>query len=217
MSPLQQLRNKMEEYGVDVYLIVSDDFHASEYVGDYFKCREYISGFNGSAGSVVVTKTEAGLWTDGRYFLQAEAQLQGSGITLYKMGEENVLTVAEYLTEILNSGQVLAYDGRTLSFRSIDKIKKELKKADKQVKYLENVDLVGEIWENRPAFPNHPIWSLKEEQVGRSRKQKLFDLRQKMKEKQADYHLIASLDDIAWLYNIRGNDIAYNPVAMAYT
>lgn len=217
MSPLQQLRNKMEEYGVDVYLIVSDDFHASEYVGDYFKCREYISGFNGSAGSVVVTKTEAGLWTDGRYFLQAEAQLQGSGITLYKMGEENVLTIAEYLTEILNSGQVLAYDGRTLSFRSIDKIKKELKKADKQVKYLENVDLVGEIWENRPAFPNHPIWSLKEEQVGRSRKQKLFDLRQKMKEKQADYHLIASLDDIAWLYNIRGNDIAYNPVAMAYT
>lgn len=104
----------MKLYGIDAYLIVSDDYHASEYVGDYFKCREYISGFDGSAGTLIVTQTEAGLWTDGRYFIQAEKQLEGTGITLRRIGEEGVPTILQYLKSTLRKGQSLGYDGRTV-------------------------------------------------------------------------------------------------------
>lgn len=210
-----QLRNKMKEYAIDAYLVVSDDFHASEYVCDYFKCREYLSGFSGSAGTLVVTHKEAQLWTDGRYFLQAEEQLKDTGIHLMKIGEEGVPTVQKYLAAILKDEASLGYDGRTIRVKYADSIQKEL--YGKNIRYIENIDLVGEIWKDRPSFPKNRIWLLSEKYSGKSRKDKLTELRETMRHAGADAVLLATLDDIAWLYNLRGYDIPYNPVALSYT
>ncbi len=212
---LASLRKRMEAHGIDAYVIMTDDFHASEYVDVYFKCRAYISGFTGSAGTLVVTADEAGVWTDGRYFLQAGQQLADTGITLRKMGEPGVPTIPAYLQEKLQNGQCLGYDGRTVNAAYADTLKAAL--DGKEIRYAETVDLVGEIWSDRPSFPAHPIWDLPESYTGKSRSEKLADLRAKMTEYGADRFLLASLDDIAWLYNLRGGDVAYNPVFMSYT
>ncbi|MCI9126382.1 MAG: aminopeptidase P family protein [Eubacterium sp.] len=212
---IEKLRKKMKEEGVTTYLIVSDDFHGSEYVCDYFKCREYLSGFTGSAGTMVVTEKEAKLWTDGRYFLQANEQLKGSGITLMKMGEKGVLTVQEYLENVLQNGESLGYDGRTIGVNYANSIKAALR--EKEIEYKEDIDLVGAIWRKRPKIPNEPIWLLKKKYAGKSRKQKLKLLRDELRRIGADATLIVSLDDIAWLYNLRGDDMKYSPVALSYT
>lgn len=212
---LQSLRGLMQEYGIDAYLIVSGDFHGSEYVGEHFKCREYMSGFDGSAGTLLVTATEAGLWTDGRYFIQAEQQLQDTGITLWKMGEAEVPTLFEYLEKQLQTGQCLGYDGRTISVGYGMQLRKRLQ--TKQILYREDIDLVGKIWQDRPPLSSEPVWLLAENASGKSRREKLQELRQQMRKRGADMHLLASLDDIAWLYNIRGGDIAYNPVVLSYS
>ena len=212
---IEKLREKMREEGVTAYLTVSDDFHGSEYVCDYFKCREYISGFTGSAGTIIVTQEEAKLWTDGRYFIQAKEQLKGSEIALMKMGEKGVLTVQEYLADILHDGECLGYDGRTIRSDYANSIKTAL--AEKNIEYKEDIDLIGVIWRKRPEFPNEPIWLLKKKYAGKSRKQKLKYLRDEMNRIGVDASLIVSLDDIAWLYNLRGNDIKYSPVALSYT
>ena len=209
------LRALMAREGIDAYLIVTDDFHASEYVDRYFKCREYISGFTGSAGSLVITADEAGLWTDGRYFLQAAEQLEGTGIRLMKMREPETPTIEEYLAETLTDGQCLGYDGRTINTLEADGIKALL--CDRTITYRENVDLVGELWTDRPLFPAKPAWLLPERYTGRSRAAKLADLRAALKQEGADRILITSLDDTAYLYNLRGSDVMFNPVAMAYT
>lgn len=210
-----KLRALMKQNQIDAYLIVTDDFHASEYVCDFFKCREFISGFTGSAGTIIVTADEARLWTDGRYFLQAAEQLKESEIILMKSGMEGVLTIEEYLAEKLSDGECLGYDGRTIRVKYAQSIKEAL--AKKKLRYIENVDLVGEIWENRPAFPKEPVWILSEKYAGKSRSKKIKNLRETIQKDGADAILITSLDDIAWLYNLRGNDIAYNPVTLAYT
>ena len=209
------LRDKMRENGVDAYLVLTDDFHASEYVDRYFKCRKWLSGFRGSAGTLVITLDEAGLWTDGRYFLAAAEQLRGTGIELRKMGEPGVPTIPEYLKNTLAEGGCLGYDGRTVT----DAYARTLKNAltGKNVRYAETLDLVGELWTDRPAFPAHPIWELDEAYAGRSRADKLRFLREKMAELGADWHLLSSLDDVAWLYNLRGGDVAYSPVFYSYT
>lgn len=212
---LTALRAEMEKNGIDVYIIVTDDFHGSEYVGDYFKCREYISGFDGSAGTLVVTQTEAGLWTDGRYFLQARDQLEGTGIELRKMGEPGVPTVTEYLKTAVSENGCIGYDGRTVTADFADRIARSL--AGKNVRYRQDADLAGQLWRNRPAFPHAPIWLLDDRYTGMSRAQKLQNLRASMAAAGAQTAVIASLDDIAWLYNFRGDDVAYNPVAMSYT
>ncbi len=212
---LSALRRLMADKGIDAYLIVSDDDHASEYVGDYFKCREFLSGFDGSAGSLVITQTEAGLWTDGRYFLQAREQLGGTGITLQKMGEPDVPAIPAYLASVLQDGQCLGYDGRTIRAGYAAEIEAAL--AGKQIRYVQTEDLVGQIWKDRPPFPEHPVWILPDSYVGRSRAEKLAMVRKQMEQAGAERYLLASLDDIAWLYNIRGNDIAYNPVVLSYT
>lgn len=212
---LSALRRLMADKGIDAYLIVSDDDHASEYVGDYFKCREFLSGFDGSAGSLVITQTEAGLWTDGRYFLQAREQLGGTGITLQKMGEPDVPAIPAYLASVLQDGQCLGYDGRTIRAGYAAEIEAAL--AGKQIRYVQTEDLVGQIWKDRPPFPEHPVWILPDSYVGRSRAEKLAMVRKQMAQAGAERYLLASLDDIAWLYNIRGNDIAYNPVVLSYT
>ena len=217
MARLQvsRLRAEMKKYGIDAYLVPTDDFHTSEYIGDYFKCREYISGFDGSAGTLVVTTTEAGLWTDGRYFLQAEQQLEGSGIKLYRLGEKDVPTILQYLKNALKREQCLGYDGRTVSTAYAKALKEQLN--ERKIKFEESLDLVGMIWEDRPQMSAEPIWILEDAFAGRTRKEKLTELRDEMNNAGADMFLLASLDDIAWLYNIRGNDITYNPVALAYT
>lgn len=207
------LREKMKERGFDAYLIVTDDFHASEYVGDYFKCREFISGFDGSAGSVVVLADRAGLWTDGRYFLQAEEQLKDTGITLYRMRDEGVPELEDFLHDALPEGSVLGFDGRTVSSKQYKKLRKKL---GDRVKIEMKTDLIGELWSDRPALSAEPVFELAVEYAGKSRAEKLKELRETLTKKQLDGTVIASLDDIAWLLNIRGNDIAYNPVVLSY-
>ena len=209
------LREKMRENGVDAYVVLTDDFHASEYVDRYFKCRKWLSGFRGSAGTLVVTSDEAGLWTDGRYFLAAAEQLSGTGIELRKMGEPGVPTIPEYLKQTLRDGQCLGYDGRTVTDAYARTLKTAL--SGKEIRYAETLDLVGELWTDRPPFPAHPIWELEERYAGQSRADKLRFLRQQMAGLGADWHLLASLDDIAWLFNLRGGDVAYSPVFYSYT
>ncbi|MCF2673103.1 aminopeptidase P family protein [Fusobacterium varium] len=210
-----KLRKLMKEKGIDVYVIPSSDYHQSEYVGEYFKTREFISGFTGSAGTVVVTENEAGLWTDGRYFIQAEKQLEGSSITLFKMGEENVPTFIEYISKNLKSGQCLGFDGKVLSVKNVFDIKNGFGK--KEIKLEDRYDLVNEIWNDRPALPKSNVFVLDEKYCGESFESKIKRIREKMSKLDANRHILTSLDDIAWLYNIRGRDIKNNPVSLAYT
>ena len=211
---LTALRQLMKEHHVDAYLVPTDDFHCSEYVGEYFKCRKYITGFTGSAGTAVITQTEAGLWTDGRYFIQAAAQLEGTGVTLFRMGTEGCPTVEEYLIRTLQPGQCLGFDGRTVSSLKAEAL--ECKLAEKQVSISFRLDLVGDIWTDRPALSHQPAWAHSEIYTGRSRKDKIAEVRKAMADKGADEYLLSSLDDIAWLLNIRGNDIRCNPVVLSY-
>ena len=211
-SRLEALRRLMRGRGIDAYLVLTDDYHASEYVGDYFKSRAYLSGFTGSAGTLVVTAEEAGLWTDGRYFLQAAAQLQGSGITLRKIGED--VTIPAYLKTVLSSGRCLGYDGRTVRAGYAAQLKNALQQQD--IRFDETADLVSELWTDRPPFPAAPVWALPTGYTGMSRSEKLAALRRAMAVAGADCHLLAALDDIAWLFNLRGGDVPYNPVFMAY-
>ena len=211
---LEKLREKMKEAGISAYVVPTEDYHASEYVGDYFKCRAYVSGFTGSAGTLAVTMDKAGLWTDGRYFLQAGGQLQGSGIDLYKMGMPGVPTLDAFLKEELPTGGVLGFDGRTVSAAQ-GKAWEKLA-AEKSGSVKTDRDLAGEIWEDRPALAANPARTLDVSYTGMSTRDKLGKLREAMKEKGAAAHLLTSLDDIAWLFNIRGTDVAFNPVVMAY-
>lgn len=211
---LQHLRALMAENGIQAYLFPTSDFHESEYVGDYFKSRKYISGFSGSAGSVVVTLTEAGLWTDGRYFIQAARELAGSGITLYKMGEEGIPTLEEFLYDKLKDGDVLGFDGRVVNARLGLRLSEKL--SDKKISIRYDKDLVDEIWTDRPSLPTAPAFLLEEKYSGKSSLLKLEAVREEMKKKDAAIHIITALDDIAWLFNIRGGDIAYNPVVLSY-
>ncbi len=211
---LKALRARMAEEGVDAYLVPTDDFHASECVGEYFKCRTYITGFTGSAGTVVVTGDMAGLWTDGRYFIQAAQQLDGSGVTLFKMGEPNVPTVHEFLYGNLSEGQCLGYDGRTVTAREAEELRTLL--GSKNVRILDDLDLVGDIWTDRPALSCEPVWELDVKWAGESRSSKIERIRKAVSEAGADVFLLSSLDDIAWLLNIRGNDVHCAPLVLSY-
>jgi len=204
----------MRQKQIDVYMIPTEDFHESEYVGDYFKVRKYMSGFTGSAGTLVVTLSEAGLWTDGRYFIQAENQLKGTGIDLYKMGETKVPTVEEFIKEKTPEHGWLGFDGRVVNALLGIKLKEALEKKDAKID--SSSDLVDAIWEDRPAISKEPAYLLDIKWVGKPRKEKLSEIREVMEEKKADSFILTSLDDIAWLLNIRGNDVTYNPVVLSY-
>lgn len=209
-----KLRKLMKEKGIDMYVIPSSDYHQSEYVGEYFKSREFISGFTGSAGMVVVTEDEAGLWTDGRYFIQAEKQLEGSSITLFKIGEENVPTFIEYIGKNLRNNQCLGFDGKVLSVKNVFDIKNVFGK--KKIKIEDRYDLVNEIWNDRPALPKSDVFILDEKYCGESFESKIKRIREKMSNLNANKHILTSLDDIAWLFNMRGRDIKNNPVSLSY-
>lgn len=211
---LKRLREEMERRGVDWYVIPTADFHGSEYVGEHFKAREYVTGFTGSAGTAVISKEEAGLWTDGRYFIQAEGQLAGSGVTLYKMEEEGVPSVKEFLKEKLKPGGCLGFDGRTVSAKAGEEYEKIAK--EKHAGLMTGEDLAGLIWEERPPLPKEPFFILEEAYSGQSTKEKLSNVREKMKEAGADAHILSSLYDIAWLLNVRGGDISHVPVVLSF-
>lgn len=211
---LSELREQMKKGGIDAYLILTEDFHGSEYVGDYFKCRKYMSGFTGSAGNLLVMQDSAGLWTDGRYFLQAENQLKDSTITLFKSGEEGVPTLSAFLKENMPENGVLGFDGRAVNYKTADALANELK--DKKVTICYQEDLVDRIWKDRPELSKEPVMLLEECYTGKSRADKLKDLLEEMKKEKADVFFLASLDDIAWLLNIRGNDVKCNPVVLSY-
>ncbi|MGK4199087.1 aminopeptidase P family protein [Fusobacterium sp. HC1336] len=211
---IAKLKELMKERGIDYYIIPSADYHQSEYVGDYFKGREWISGFTGSAGTVVVTQNEVGLWTDGRYFIQAEKQLQGSGITLFKMGEEGVPTFIQYIVNNIQYGETLGFDGKVLATNTV--LDFEAKFKDKKVNFNFEFDLVGEIWRDRPSLPASQVFVLEEKFTGESVEKKLTRVRNILEEENCDVNIITSLDDIAWIFNIRGNDVKNNPVNLAY-
>lgn len=210
---LTMLRKIMGEKQIDLYLVPSSDFHESEYVPEYFKAREFITGFDGSAGTAVITMTEAGLWTDGRYFVQAKEQLPDV-VTLYKMGEEGVPSVEEYVENTLKEHGCLGFDGRVINSVWGEKLKGIVEKKHGRLKTDE--DLIDSIWENRPMLSKEPVWILEEAYSGKSTAGKLLDLRKEMKEQNVSVHLLASLCDIAWLLNVRGGDIRYVPVVLSY-
>ena len=211
---LEQLRKLMQERNFSAYIIPTDDFHSSEYVGSYFKAREYMSGFTGSAGTLVVLPDQAALWTDGRYFLQAAEQLKGSQITLMRSGQPGVFSIEEYLQKHLQEKAGVGFDGRTVTRRFVNLIRE--KTDEKQVTFDGREDLVGKVWEGRPALSKEPVWELDMRYAGKSRVDKIQEVRMEMQEKQADYLLLTALDEIAWLFNLRGNDIAYTPVFLSY-
>lgn len=211
---LNALRILMKEKKIDAYLVPTDDFHGSEYVGDYFKCRKYITGFTGSAGTAIITQDMAGLWTDGRYFIQAADQLRDTTIELFKSGEPGVPTVHQFLNDKLQEGMCLGFDGRTVSAREAEELQELLQ--EKHITFSVNDDLIGEIWEDRPALSCEPVMELDIRWTGKSRADKIAEIREQMKAKEADTFILTSLDDIAWLLNIRGNDIHCCPVVLSY-
>lgn len=211
---LGALRAKMREKDMDAYVVLTDDFHASEYVGDHFKVREYLSGFTGSAGSLVVLADRALLWTDGRYFLQAEEQLRGSGIALMHDREPGVPTVAQFLTDALPPRAVIGFDGRTVSNAfAADLVAKT---ASKGMRIAAEEDLVDGIWPDRPALSREKVFEMDAARAGATREEKLACVRRNMAEKNCDYLVVCALDEIAWLLNLRGADVRCTPVFLSF-
>ncbi len=211
---ISELRTRMASKGIDAYIVPTADFHQSEYVGEHFKARKYISGFSGSYGTVVITRDDGGLWTDGRYFFQAENELAGSGIRLMKMFVGDTPSITEYLTDRVPRGGTVAFDGRVLSMGEGREFEKVL--ATRQIRIHYSVDLVGDIWEDRPPLSDKPAFFLEEKYSGESTASKLKRVREVMEEHGATAHIIASLDDVCWLLNIRGDDIDFFPLLLSY-
>ena len=211
---INALRQQMHDKNIDVYLVPSADNHQSEYVGEHFKSRAFITGFTGSAGTAVITMDKAGLWTDGRYFIQAEKELVGSDIDLYRMGNPCVPTVDEFLDTVLPQNGTLGFDGRVISMQEGKRYKEKF--LYKNVQLEDRYDLIDSIWTDRPAMSAHPVFVLEEKYSGESTASKLSRIRDKMKELGATAHLLITLDDIAWLLNLRGRDVEYTPVVLSY-
>ncbi|WP_312668318.1 aminopeptidase P family protein [Tissierella praeacuta] len=211
---LKRLRSLMKDRGITAYIVNTADPHQSEYVADYYKSRVWISGFTGSAGTVVITQDEAILWTDGRYFIQAEKELKGSEYKLFKMAIPGFPTYTEWLRDKLNSGDTLGFDGKVFAQSAVESLENEFKEKD--IKFIDEYDLVGEIWEDRPNLPKGKVFIHDLKYTGKTGKEKVKEIRDEMKKSNADYFLIGSLDDIAWSYNIRGKDILYSPVVISY-
>lgn len=210
---IKEIRDIMQQRCLDVYMVFSGDYHGSEYVSEHFKFRDHLSGFTGSAGTLLITEEEALLWTDGRYFLQAEAQLSGSGIRLMRSGMPEVPEIREYLKDNLSTGDTIGFDGRTVALSYIRELADYL--ADCGCNFDSTVYLADELWEDRPPLAVRPIWILGEKYTGKSTERKLADIRERMKDEQCGTHIVTTLDDIAWILNLRGNDVEYNPVFMA--
>lgn len=211
---LQNLRAKMQENGVQAYIIPTSDFHETEYVSDYFACRKYMSGFTGSAGTLVVLANQAGLWTDGRYFIQAQAQLQDTGITLMKMGQPETPSIEDYICQNLSKGSKVGFDGRVINYMDYKRYHAIFNSH--QIDIVANLDLVNEIWQDRPALPATKTFHYALRYAGVSMEDKLVQVRQAMTKEGCASFIITKIDEIAWLFNIRAHDIPHFPVALAY-
>lgn len=208
------LRKLMKTRKVAALIIPSSDPHQSEYVAPHWQARKWASGFTGSAGTLVLTLRKAGLWTDGRYFIQAEAELRGTGIKLFKAREPKVPTVNEWVLSELKPGQTVACDGRVFSLDTMREMSKAF--GPKKLPLRTHEDLVGLAWTDRPSLPDAPVYDFPVKYAGQGRQKKLALVREKLAEKGADQLLLGSLDDIAWLFNLRGGDITHSPVFLAY-
>ncbi len=211
---IEKLRSLMKERDIYAYIVPSSDPHQSEYVAEHYAARAFITGFTGSAGTAVITLDKAGLWTDGRYFIQAENELKGTGITLFKMGEKGVKTIEEFLKENLPDGAKIGFDGQVISEKYFRNMKNLLK--EKNFSYQINEDLIDKIWDKRPKKPQTEVILHDIKYAGKSREEKISEVVKKMKDLGANYYIISSLDDIAWLLNIRGRDIECNPLTISY-
>lgn len=211
---LQNLRAKMQENGVQAYIIPTSDFHETEYVSDYFACRKYMSGFTGSAGTLVVLADQAGLWTDGRYFIQAQAQLQDTGIALMKMGQPETPSIEDYICQNLSKGSKVGFDGRVINYMDYKRYHAIFNSH--QIDIVANLDLVNEIWQDRPALPATKTFHYALRYAGVSMEDKLAQVRQAMTREGCASFIITKIDEIAWLFNIRAHDIPHFPVALAY-
>ena len=205
----------MAEKGIDAYVVPTADFHQSEYVGEHFKARKFITGFSGSYGTAVIAKDDAGLWTDGRYFFQATNELEGSGVRLMKMFVDDTPSVTEYLAENVPEGGKVAFDGRVLAVDEGKEFEEALSPKNIMIDYSE--DLIDQIWEDRPPLSDKPAFFLEEKYSGESSAHKLKRVREVMKKNGATVHVIASLDDTGWLLNIRGDDIDFFPLLLSYS
>ena len=208
------LREAMKQHKIDAYIIPTSDPHMSEYPADCWKYREWISGFTGSAGTVVITADKAGLWTDSRYFLQASTQLEGTGIELFKMMLPETPTIPEFLVHELKEGQTVGLNGETYSLADARTLEKVL--AGKEIKLNTNASLIDPIWKERPAIPEAPLFEMPVELSGKSVEDKLLDINKMLHKAGADCTILSALDEVAWTFNIRGTDVAYNPVAISY-
>ncbi|ACD53781.1 MULTISPECIES: aminopeptidase P family protein [Clostridium] len=211
---IEKLREIMKKENIDYYVVPSGDFHQSEYVAEHFKSRAYITGFTGSAGTALIGREKGILWTDGRYFIQAEQQLKDSGIELYKMRIPGWPTLHEWLMENMKSGETVSFDGRLFSANEYKEFKKIKDKKD--INIVMDKDLIEEIWNDKPELPKEKAFLHDIKYCGKSAKEKIEEVRVEMKKMGAQSYIISSLDDIAWLYNIRGNDVKDTPVVLAY-
>ena len=208
------LREAMKQHKIDAYIIPTSDPHMSEYPADCWKYREWISGFTGSAGTVIITADKAGLWTDSRYFLQASTQLEGTGIELFKMMLPETPTIPEFLTHELKEGQTVGLNGEIYSLADARSLEKAL--AEKEIKLNTNASLIDPIWKERPAIPEAPMFEMPIELSGKSTEDKLIDINKMLHKAGADCTILSALDEVAWTFNIRGTDVAYNPVVISY-
>lgn len=209
---INKLRNIMKEKGIDAYYIPTNDFHNSEYVSDYFKARAYMSGFNGSAGYLLITQDEACLWTDARYFIIAAKAIADTEIKLMKMNEPNVPTMDEYIFDHLNENDTLGFDGRVVSANQFKHFKQIF-----NLNYKCDEDLVDLVWSDRPELSKKKAFFLDESITGKATIDKLNDIRKVMKQKSADVHIVSTLDDNAWIFNMRGDDVHSCPVVLSYS
>ncbi len=214
MDKLSRLRELMRKRGLYAYIVGSEDCHNSEYVGEHFRVREYLSGFTGSAGTLVVTLDEARLWTDGRYFIQAEQQLSGSGIELMRHGENGVPTIEEFLINTAPDGAVCGFDGRCVCINRAKRMRRLLSKRN--ITINPDANLTDEVWEDRPPLSAEKVFALPDEACGKSRGEKLAEIRAVMSEIRADAFFVPVLDEIAWTLNLRGGDIEYCPLFLAF-
>ncbi|MGD0341928.1 MAG: aminopeptidase P family N-terminal domain-containing protein, partial [Bacteroidales bacterium] len=214
VEKLALLRAAMKQNGIDAYIIPLSDPHIGEYIPDHWNIITWLTGFTGSAATVVVTDSFAGLWSDSRYFIQAEKELAGSGFKLVKPVMSAGSGYIDWLEENLSEGSRVALDGNIFSIDESRKIKGHL--CRKKLSFNFDCDLVSDIWSNRPALPESRAWDLSPGFSGKDRSKKISEVREQMKKLGIDYHLLTSPDDIMWLLNIRGNDLPYTPLIFSF-
>ena len=211
---LNSLRSALKQNSIDAYIIPLSDPHLGENIPDHWKIIQWLTGFTGSAATIVITDSFAGLWTDSRYFIQAEMQLEGSGFSLIKPDSFPPSYYSDWLANNITSGKRIGFDGQTLSITSFRKLEKSL--SDKNITFISNCDIVNDIWEERPPMPSSEAWDYPVRYSGKERSLKIDAVREAMKKIGADLHLLTSADDIMWLLNIRGNDLPYSPLSISF-